>query len=127
MKYGNRSSSKRFLASPILAVILVIVLVFSSKAAWNMHSSARMSDEKLSRAQSDLLALQKRRNELATSVLYLSTDEGMEAQLRSKFKAVKPGESVVVILNDSSQASTSQTASITNTSWWRRLLNSIGL
>jgi len=60
----------------------------------------------------------------------LSTDEGIEAEIRSKYPAVKQGESVAVIIGDSNlDSSSNDTATssiqIVHTAWWEKVLQMI--
>ena len=73
-----------------------------------------------------------RKADLTKEVDYLSTEQGVEAELRTKYRAVKEGESVAVIVDNSpgqtaavSEASSSVPAN--GGSWWTRLLHAVGL
>jgi cell division protein FtsB len=128
MKYGNRSSfvKKRILSSPFTLFALVIVFVVLARAAWNIHGKAVLSDARLHEAQSELNKLHSRDVDLSAEVDRLSTPAGIEAELRSKYRATKNGESVAVIVDDqvgnAIEASSSETVS-----WLGKLLHAIGL
>ena len=65
-----------------------------------------------------------------SSIAELSTTQGIEAELREKYHAVKEGESVAVIIGASSTGSSSDNNSSvtsTKTSWWGSLLQFIGI
>jgi hypothetical protein len=128
MKYGNRSPWKRFIYSPAGIIIGCIGLFILVRAAWNIHEKAIVADERLSQAQAELASLEQQKESLSSSISYLSTPEGMEAELRDKYHAVKAGESVAVIVDDASSASsTSSVASSSPAdSWWGKLVDFIG-
>lgn len=128
MKYGNRSPWKRFIYSPAGIIIGCIGLFILVRAAWNIHEKAVVADERLSQAQAELAGLEQQKESLSSSISYLSTPEGMEAELRDKYHAVKAGESVAVIVDDASSASsTSSVASSSPAdSWWGKLVDFIG-
>jgi len=131
MKYGNRSPWKRFIYSPAGIIIACIGLFILVRAAWNIHEKAVVADERLSQAQAELSSLEQQKESLSSSISYLSTPAGMEAELRDKYHAVKAGESVAVIVDDASGSASSSgvsdgTSSTPSSGWWSGLLNFIG-
>ena len=130
MKYGNRSPWKRFIYSPAGIIIGCIGLFILVRAAWNIHEKAVVADERLSQAQAELAGLEQQKESLSSSISYLSTPAGMEAELRDKYHAVKAGESVAVIVDDASSSSSSgassEASSTPSSGWWSGLLNFIG-
>ncbi len=141
MKYGKRSASGRFISSPFTVVGLFIFVILLGRAAWGIHGKAQISAEKLLQAKTELAKLQIKQDELSKDVEYLSTDKGVEAEFRTKYHAVKEGESVAVIvdrdqktasitLSESEQnqlAAVFEASSTPRLSWWRRLLQGLGL
>ncbi len=99
MQYGNRVKKVKFLASPIGIVIILVVLIILSRAAIGIHSKQKISSHKLEIAIKELESLEVREQELERNLGKLAGDEGIEAELRTKFRAVKPGESVAVIVS----------------------------
>lgn len=131
MKYGNRSIWKRVLGSPISLVVAGIVLVVLVKATWNISSKTIQSAEKLAQAQAELARLNERQSELQGRVGLLSTDQGIEAEIRTKFRAVREGESVAVIVDEDDGPAVALLGSenIISTStdgWFRRMLRRLG-
>lgn len=130
MKYGNRSVWRRFISSPISLVVLVIALVVLIRASSNIHDKARLSATKLEQAQNSLNTLVDHQRDIAAKVDYLSTDQGIEAEMRTRYHAVKEGESVAVIVDDHQTAAvalaSSTTQGTTTLSWFGRLLRGIG-
>ena len=103
MKYSNKPIFERIAASPLALIAALVVLGFLIKAAWGSHQKAVQSSQKLSTEQAELAKLEQNQNDLSSQVAYLSTDQGVEAEMRTKFKAVKEGEQVAVIVDDGSQ------------------------
>jgi cell division protein FtsB len=140
MKYGKRSPWKKIISSPLTLFILLITFIVLTKAALSIHEKALLSETKLEIAKTELADLKAHQQNLANKISYLSTDQGVEAELRTKYRAVKDGESVAVILDD-------QTANVNNTvtstvnaankdnastttakvGWFGRMLRMIGL
>jgi hypothetical protein len=126
MKYGNRSPWKRFIYSPAGIIIGCIGLFILVRAGWNIHEKALVAGDRLAQAQAELANLEQQKTSLSNSISYLSTPSGMEAELRDKYHAVKEGESVAVIVDDSSTGSSSTASSTPKGSLWRKLMDFIG-
>ena len=130
MKPRNRSKWKSTLSSPFSLVIALILLLLLVKAAWSIHEKSNLSAERLDKANAELAKLQSDQVALAKRTDDLSTDTGIEAEMREKYRAVRPGESVAVIV-DSSKAlnQLNDVASSTTPAkkgFWRSLLKLFG-
>lgn len=129
MKYSNKPIYERVAASPLALVTVLVVFAILAKAAWNIHEKASLSSQRLALEQAQMDKLRQSQSDLAAKVAYLSTDQGMEAEMRAKFKAVKDGEQVAVIVDDGSQTAAVAEATSTQPTvgWWGRFLRFIGL
>ena len=131
MKYGNRSIGKRLSSSYLTIVVLLFILVLLARAAWNIRQKTLLGEEGLTQVQTELVKLEERKRTLAGQVDYLSTEQGIEAELRTKYRAVKEGESVAVILDDKNQvaalAASNADSGRAGLSWWEKLLRFVGL
>jgi len=130
MKYGNRSFWKKAIASPLTLVIALILCVVLVNANRNIYDKVRSSKERLVAIQLKLAESEARKAELADKVAYLSTERGLETEIRTKFHAVKEGESVAVIIDEAKTAAVlnaSETqATTTSSGWWKRVLRIFG-
>lgn len=126
MKYGNSSIAKRIIASPISLIVGIVLLVVLVKAGFNIYGKAELSSERLAQAQAELAKLQARQTELSARVGLLSTEQGLDTEIRTKYHAVKEGESVAVIVDETKTAAAtnaSQTLATSSLSWWRKVLH----
>ena len=130
MKYGNRSFWKRLIASPVAMIVSAVLLAIVAKAGWNIYEKARISSDRLAQAQAELAKLRDRQAKLSETVGYLSTERGLENEIRSKYHAVKEGESVAVIVDEDAgstqRASATDSVASSTVGWWGRLLRAIG-
>ena len=117
---------RRFLSSPLVIAVLLAILVFTAHAAWVIYEKDRLSAGRLVQAQANLKRLQDQQSSLNDRIKFLSTDRGIEAELREKYRAVKDGESVAVIV-DASDTSTSTPAAAAQAGWFRSFLQIFGL
>lgn len=113
MKYGNRSLWQRFIASPFSIVFLIIVVFVLARAGFNIWSKVETSANQLGQAEASLARVTERQIEMSRKVEYLSTDQGIEAEIRTKYHAVKDGEQVAVIVDDSQKSDSVENASST--------------
>jgi len=121
MKYSNRPKMRihRIAHSPITLVAVLILCFILSKAAWSVYGKATATQVRLSQVQSELGKLEGRHTVLASRVALLSTDEGVEAEMRTKYRAVKDGEFVAVIVDGKSLPAVAMaTSSTPSVGWW---------
>ena len=133
MRYGKQSTIKRFLSSPWAFAASLLLFVILAKATWNIHAKASLSAAKLAETRTEVAKLQDRHDELASKVASLSTDDGLENEIRTKYRAVKEGESVAVIVDESQNASIASASSSSSTEnsepqgWWSRFWSWFGI
>ena len=132
MKYGNRSLWKRLLYSPIAIIVAAVVLFFLIRGGIGIHEKTLVAQQRLDQAQTELADLQHQQQTLSASIAQLSTNDGIEAALREKYHAVKPGESVAVIIDTPTSSSENGgndkliSSSTSTKSWWGNILRLIG-
>lgn len=78
---------------------LFVLLLFFIHATYGVYKKERITRNSLRQVENEKLNLDNRYHTLEKSVAYLQTDEGVEAEIRNKFRAVKPGEQVAIIVN----------------------------
>lgn len=126
MKYGNRSPWKRYLASPLALILSFIVFILLARASFSISQKSTLSASRLAQARVEFEKLKSRQDDLSSKVGKLSSDGGLESEIRSKYRAVKDGESVAVIIDDSKSTSTATTSAPIKKGWWGRLMSKIG-
>jgi len=130
MKPRNRPRWKSAMSSPLLLIAALIVLVFLLRAVWNIRAKADLGEARLVKAQAKLVRLQSDQVDLTRKAGDLSTDAGIEIEMREKYRAVGPGESVAVIIDSSVTARSVDIATgspaDSRTGFWRGLLEMLG-
>ncbi len=137
MKFGKHGTGRMIFSSPITLVVVIVIFIFFVKVVWNMRERLISSKLRLETAQSELAKLEDHRIALANKIQYLSTEQGIEAELRTKYRAVREGESVAVIVENDQVASALQVSSSsesdvlqkgeTKRGWFGKLLEFVGL
>ncbi len=108
---------RRWLFSPLTLIVLLIAVVIFGRGVYRVFEKERLSSEYLVSAQNDLKKVQEREVALNKSVDYLKTSEGVEAELRKKFRVVKEGEQVAVIVTKTPEISLNVQTAAPATFW----------
>ncbi len=79
---------------------LLLVLIVVSKATISLYAKERESQKNLSLAETNLSTLSLREARLQGDIARLKTSEGIDAEIRAQFQVAKPGEKMVVLVDD---------------------------
>ncbi|PIQ35528.1 MAG: hypothetical protein COV32_01775 [Candidatus Yonathbacteria bacterium CG10_big_fil_rev_8_21_14_0_10_43_136] len=112
--FQERKKLRKILYSKISLVILAVMLFFVGKGAWGIHQKAQIAISERNIAQRSLLELEARTVELQASLIRLKSDIGVEEEIRQKYSVVRPGEEVVVIVDDRAKKSENSKVGIGN-------------
>lgn len=99
--------------------VLVLVLVAALWAVWGVWQKELESRSLRAAAEGRLAEMQGRYDALSADVASLQTDGGQEDVLRDTYDVGKPGERLIVIVDEQSATSTATTAPILAKPWWR--------
>lgn len=102
------------MSSPFVLIIIIIVFIFLARGVWGIRQKVVVSNTKYESIKKELDRLQSRKQDLADRINYLSTDQGIEAELKSRYGAVRNGESVAVIIDQNSQSANALQVSSTS-------------
>jgi cell division protein FtsB len=120
LEFQQKRKIRRILYSPVSLIALAVVAVVFARGAWNVYQKESASGDYLAQAQTELTKVSATDAQLAQSVASLQTEQGVEADIRQKFRVVKPGEQIAVIV-DTSASDTPAAATSTPGFWaWFR-------
>ena len=123
-EFQDRRKAKKFLHSRYAIAFLIIIIALVSRGVWGIYMKYEKSSALAEKSRADLAVLQERQEALSKSISALNTEEGREKELRDRFGVVKPGEKMVILVDNVPVAKTS--VNTVNDSWWRKFLESIG-
>lgn len=86
--------------SPITQGVVLFLALMAGWSAYVRYDIAMEMRERRIQAELQAQALEARRETLAEQVEYLSSERGVEAEMRRQFDVALPGEQVVVIVDD---------------------------
>src|SRR5574343_124404 len=115
-EFQKKKRIRKIIHSPYFLVIFFILFFSVLKGTYGVYMKDKMSFEKLNIEKIENKKLLERKNNLTNSINYLKTDQGIESEIRSKFRAVKEGESVTVIVDRKNE--TNNTATTTEKKSW---------
>ena len=103
-----------------MLVVLLVLVMFMAKQVYDIYQKQGLSKEGLTSVLNENAELQNREKMLSSEIDRLKTKDGIEEEIRNKFNVVKPGEHLVVIVDD---ASTSKDEAVKqNDGWWGSFL-----
>lgn len=98
-EFERKKKVKKIMYSRTIIFGLFILLLFFIHATYGVYKKERITRINLEQVENEKANLDHRYQTLEKSVAYLQTDEGVESEIRNKFRAVKPGEQVAIIVN----------------------------
>jgi hypothetical protein len=117
MAQFKKREEYRFWHSPlVLAVLFCIVALFSYNTIGLIEKereTAKNKAEELNRIDD----LRGQQTQLSNDIAKLGTDEGKEASIRDKFQLVKPGEKMVVIVDNDPQTQAPASPPVDHSFW----------
>lgn len=95
-----------WLGVSILGVIVLILLFFFSvRAAWGMYQKFTEASDERQTSEQELQSLQEKELRIHTAVEALSSERGIEEEIRTRFGLARPGEGEVTIVRDKNDTS----------------------
>ncbi len=116
MRLFVRISKKLSPKQLVWIIILLIVFTVTLKALYTLYARYTESTEDLARSEQTLEKLTIREAVLEKTLTNLNTDRGREYEIRTRFDVAKPGESVVIIVDE--PATTTPPVPVKKT-WWQ--------
>lgn len=123
LDFQRKKKIRKTLYSPFVLVFLFIIMIILSSGVFGVYKKAKLSKANLEREKKELEKLAMREKILASSIDYLKTDQGVEDEIRTKFRAVKDGEKVVVIIDEQSTTTPVERKQASSTSFWYNLFH----
>lgn len=100
LDFQQKWKAKTFLYSKGVRVFLAIVALYSLYSTYTVYMKKQESAQGVIKAEQVLIALSVKDTALVEDIDRLQTDEGLEAEIRSKYSVAKGSEQVVVLVED---------------------------
>jgi cell division protein FtsB len=100
LDFYEKRRFRRLLYSKVTLIILGLIIIWLLFAVWNMYQKERDTRLKRIEQKQVLDELKGRETALQEEIERLSTERGIEAEVRSKFEVGKEGEKVFIIIDN---------------------------
>ena len=101
-EFQQKRSIRKIFSSPVVLALLATMLFFVARGTLSIYHKYYDSGDELQGAVVRLAKLQDRQTALAQAVKKLTTDSGVEAEIRDRFQVAKEGEREIVIVDATS-------------------------
>jgi cell division protein FtsB len=106
MEFQEKIRIRRFIYSKVTLIILLIAIFFISRAVLAVYKKQRMTSENLTKTTTTFESLKLREMMLSSEIESLKTDSGKEDEIRERYGLVKPGEEVIVVVDEGNKEDT---------------------
>lgn len=117
--FQERQKIRKILYSKVTLVVLFVVLFAVGNGALAIHQKAEIARSERDIAERSLTELEARTTELKTSLALLKSERGIEESVRQKYTVARPGEEIVVVVDDSLKKGKNGEAVDTKSLWQR--------
>lgn len=113
----------RLLGSVGVVVLLALFVFVSSRATWEMYQKFAEASRSRQAAERELAALVEKEARVRGAAAALSSQRGIEEQVRARFGVARPGEGLITVVRDeaSAEASSQEPQNL-----WKRILQLFG-
>lgn len=128
LDFRERFKLRKLLYAKPTIIIMAMFLVLISHSAWRMHEKSLDAISKRDKAIEELRALEARKAELENDVARLSSDRGIEEEIRDRFMVAKEGEKVMIVVEPKADDAHTVTVSLEqNSSFLNKIMSAVGL
>lgn len=100
LRFYQKKTFRRILYSKAALAALALLFLFGLKATWGIYEKEQEAQANAQEAQQTLAELKEREQFLRAELERLSTQRGVEQEIRKKFPLVKEGEEVAIVVDD---------------------------
>ena len=110
----------------MVAVVLLLVVGWAGVVAARATIKQREVMALRNQARTELNEVQEKQQHLTQKIEFLSTDYGIDQEIKNQYRVAKPDEQVVIIV-PKDQGSETEESGASEDTWWRHVRNFIGL
>jgi len=120
-KLKNKNKIKRIVYSWPILILLLIIVILLGKSVWGVWQNEKVSNNNKELSENAYNKLENKNNFLLSEIETLETEKGIETEIREKFRVVKEGEQLAVIIN--SVDSGEKDVEVEKEGLWRKIWN----
>jgi len=124
LDFRKKKKMNTSLYSKGVLFIFIIIIIFLANATWNVYQNYKEAKINEYRVSSRLGEVEKRESEIIEKIDKLSTERGMEEELRKRFDVAKEGENIIIVVEpDGVESGESGNINVGNTGFWDKFMN----
>ncbi len=123
----QRSMFRRALYAKPTIIMIALLTAFVTHGAWGMFQKSTEAALRADDANARLGELRSRSDELTTDIKLLSSERGVEEEIRDRFMVAKEGENVMIVTDPEEKKVHSITVVDEKPSSLQRMLGAIGI
>ena len=128
LDFRERFRLRKILYAKPTIIIMAILVVLLGHATWGMHQKSVDAVAKRDKALEELRALESRQVELENNIAHLSSDRGVEEEIRDRFMVAKEGEKVMIVIAPKTEdVHTVTVPSEQDSSFLGKMMSAVGL
>lgn len=98
--FQERKKVRKIMYSKVSLLILFVILVIVGKGAWDVYKKAEIARSERNIALRYITQLETRNAEVQASLEHFKNGGGIEEEVRQKYTVARPGEEIVVVVDD---------------------------
>ena len=116
--FQDKRARRKLLYSHATILLIVLVLIWLAHAVLGISQKRSIALQGREAAESELNVLRNRKQVLEDDIARLSSPDGKEVEIRSKFQVAKPGEEVIIIIDEGVYSEATSSAVKADKSFW---------
>jgi cell division protein FtsB len=123
MKHILITKKKSWFRSPIVSVILIICIIWGVISVIKAYRKDDEAVDLRNQESRQLADLHEKQAQLTNQINSFSSDRGIEAEIRNRYRVERPGENLVIVVDNSTSDQVSQSPKPT---LWQKIRAYIG-
>ena len=122
MRHSLVGNKKTWFYSPWVTCILVLFVISGAISVVRAYQKQREAVSLRNESLDQMKELNQKQADLTNQIQSLSTDRGVEAEVRERYRVVKPGEQLVIVVDNGAKPS-----AITQQTFWQKVRVFLGI
>jgi cell division protein FtsB len=129
LDFRDRSKFRRVVYSKPVILVLLAILILLLEASWGMYEKSVDASDRRDKTLSTEAQYKKRDAELSNDINRLSTERGIEEEIRTRYMVAKDGENVIIVRTPEEKVGGGNTIVVPaeNKTLMQRMLGAMGM
>ncbi len=115
-----KKNINKIIYSKVVLVLLMILIIIILIQLYDIYFKYKISQDNTRKTAANLEILKEKEVYLKSEITRLESQTGIEEEIREKYGVIRPGEEIIVILDDTDEDLKSQEI---NKSLWTKILS----